>query len=318
MVCVETSMLAANGLPPLRGSASAILINDGQRLHLQHGPIDLIVDVKADNASRQKAFSAGVIAFDGLLESLVADLQVLREPSLKSACVASQCAASMIKATSELADYRLTPMAAVAGAVADHILGAMKRVANDKRILVNNGGDIAVHFGREQSCSIGIVTNPEVPTGLATIALLSDSGVGGVASSGWRGRSHSLGIADSVTVLAHNAASADALATAIANAVNVPGEHACIKRQSASELDDNTDLGDQFVTVQVDNLSKNLILEALANGRTVAEKLNSENKLLSVCMHLQGTSCIVGDNDMWLEGNSEACLLQNERHWRTQ
>ena len=31
----------------------------------------------------------------------------------------------------------------------------------------------------------------------------------GVATSGWRGRSHSLGIADSVTVVARNAAAAD-------------------------------------------------------------------------------------------------------------
>ena len=44
-----------------------------------------------------------------------------------------------------------------------------------------------------------------------TITLDSDMGLGGIATSGAHGRSFSLGVADSVTVLAKTAAMADAL-----------------------------------------------------------------------------------------------------------
>ena len=40
----------------------------------------------------------------------------------------------------------ITPMAAVAGAVADEILQAMRRAAPLARAYVNNGGDIALHL----------------------------------------------------------------------------------------------------------------------------------------------------------------------------
>ena len=64
----------------------------------------------------------------------------------------------------------------------------------------------------------------------------------GIATSGWRGRSFSLGIADAVTVLADRAAAADAAATIIANAVDLPG-HPAIVRVPACELAPDSDLG---------------------------------------------------------------------------
>jgi ApbE superfamily uncharacterized protein (UPF0280 family) len=67
-----------------------------------------------------------------------------------------------------------------------------------------------------------------------------------VATSGWRckgkgGRSFSFGIADAVTVLAGSAAAADAAATVIANAVDLPG-HGAITRRPASAIDPDSDL----------------------------------------------------------------------------
>ena len=56
----------------------------------------------------------------------------------------------------------------------------------------------------------------------------------GIATSGWRGRSFSLGIADAVTVLAATAAEADAAATVIANAVDLPGHPAIDTRAGAA------------------------------------------------------------------------------------
>ena len=87
----------------------------------------------------------------------------------------------------------------------------------------------------------------------------------GVATSGWRGRSFSLGIADAVTVLATNAAPADAAATLIANAVDLPG-HPAVTRVPARELAPDSDLGDRLVTQGVGPLSPREIAGALEAG----------------------------------------------------
>jgi uncharacterized protein len=86
--------------------------------------------------------------------------------------------------------------------------------------------------------------DPEDTEGLATDAQCEidfDIPVRGIATSGWRGRSFSRGIADSVTVLAKTAAMADAAATVIANAVNVV--HPGIVRRPACDIRDDSDWG---------------------------------------------------------------------------
>jgi ApbE superfamily uncharacterized protein (UPF0280 family) len=114
----------------------------------------------------------------------------------------------------------------------------------------------------------------------------ADMPVRGIATSGWRGRSFSLGIADSVTVLALTAAQADAAATVIANAVNITD--ARIQRQAASDLKDNSDLGDRLVTTQVPPLEPALVLRALQAGLKKAQSLRAAGLIFSaalVCQH---------------------------------
>jgi len=50
------------------------------RLHLQYGPIDVLIDVDADTRSILAAHQAAHAAFDGVLEALVNELAVLRSP----------------------------------------------------------------------------------------------------------------------------------------------------------------------------------------------------------------------------------------------
>ena len=94
------------------------------------------------------------------------------------------------------------------------------------RAQVNNGGDIALFLapGERLRCALA------VSGGMDHTTVWSDMPVRGIATSGWRGRSFSLGIADAVTVLAHSAAIADAAATMIANAVDLPGHPVIIRR----------------------------------------------------------------------------------------
>src|SRR5690606_38926436 len=102
------------------------------------------------------------------------------------------------------------------------------------------------------------------------VTIRTEGPVRGVATSGWRGRSFSLGIADAVTVLARTGAEADAAATLVANAVDLPG-HVAVTRRPARDLAPDSDLGDRPVTTGVGPLSPGEIGAALARGLAVAE-----------------------------------------------
>ena len=116
----------------------------GERLHLQHGPIDLVIGADGDRAA---AFEAARVAFDGVLEGLVAELDLLRHGGWADcppyAGPRGPVARRMVRAVARHEGF-VTPMAAVAGAVADHVLAAMLEGAGLRRAYVNNGGDIAL------------------------------------------------------------------------------------------------------------------------------------------------------------------------------
>jgi ApbE superfamily uncharacterized protein (UPF0280 family) len=173
-------------------------------------------------------------------------------------------------------------MAAVAGSVADEILEAMVAGRTLDKAYINNGGDIAIHLAPGHSLRAGIF----VQALDGTVSLTHDSPVRGVATSGWGGRSFSLGIADSATVLADNAATADAAATLIANAVNV--DHPAIERRPARELDPDSDLRDLPVTVAVGALPASAIDEALDRGAAEARRLRLCGLIDSAALSLAG------------------------------
>ena len=163
------------------------------------------------------------------------------------------------------------------------------------RAWVNNGGDIALHLAPGQSVRVGLYADlakldarqaagaPELDGRFEVAHALP---VRGVATSGWRGRSFSLGIADSVTVLARTAAEADAAATMIANAVTV--EDARIVRRPACALKDDSDLGEIPVTVQVPRLEPELVQQALASGVRRAHELRAAGLVWSCALVCQG------------------------------
>jgi hypothetical protein len=176
-------------------------------------------------------------------------------------------------------------MAAVAGSVADHLIDCYRR-PGVRRAYINNGGDIALHLQPGESWRAGVVGNPDVPALDAGLVVRADSGLRGIATSGWRGRSLSLGIADSVTVVARDAAAADAAATIIANHVDVAD--AAIERRPACEVRDQSDLGDLPVTVAVGALSPASINTALASGLACARGLVSRGLIGHALIGLAG------------------------------
>lgn len=256
--------------------AQAALLPDGRRLHLHHGPIDLIVEVIG--APREAAYARAVDRSETLLSGLVEELPALRRP-LERHAFADPVARRMARAVRPFAETFVTPMAAVAGAVADEVLAALVADADIPKAYVNNGGDIAFHLGPRQT-----VTSLS-PAG--DIEITENSPSRGLATSGWRGRSHSLGIADAVTVAAQTAAAADVAATLIANAVDLPG-HSAIHRVPASDLSPDSDLGGRLVTMGVAPLTSEETNSAIARGLVIAKDFVGRGLIHEAVLALNG------------------------------
>lgn len=266
----------------------------GRGLQLLHGPIDLVVRAEGEDRAVRAAYDRAVAVFEPVLADLVQELGFLRAPVGSVPYVPVGPVARRMQAAATGFDCFVTPMAAVAGAVADHILAAMLEADDLDRAIVNNGGDIAVHLRGDQRFLLGVSDYVRKGQHAGIITLAAKSGVGGVATSGWRGRSHSLGVADAVTVLAATAAEADVLATLIANAVDVPGSMR-IARSPASSLAPDSDLGARLVTVDVAPLTPREVAQALDAGAARAGHFVAAGRAISVFIALQGETRIIGD-----------------------
>jgi len=275
---------------------AARLLPDGRRLHLQDGPIDLIVQAWGAPDSVALAYRAARDDAALILDELCAELTLLRRPARPDdASLQGTVARRMQRAVAPYADAMfITPMAAVAGAVAEEVLGALCAAAPLARAYVNNGGDIALYLAPGEALSAGLVDRPDRPSLFGRVTLRAEDGVRGVATSGWRGRSHSLGIADAVTVLAKTAAAADAAATVIANAVDLPG-HPAVRRVPCARVDPDSDLGEIPVTRDVGPLAETEIRLALSRGLARAHQLAARNLIRAAALHLQGTTALAGD-----------------------
>ena len=191
------------------------------------------------------------------------------------------------------ADDFITPMAAVAGSVAEEILGSMLAAARLDRAYVNNGGDIALHLAGGEQFTVGLMDRPDRHGLMRTMVIDVDDPVRGIATSGRHGRSFSLGIADAVTVLAKTASQADAAATIIANAVDLPG-HPAIIRCPANELQPDSDLGTRLVTRDVGALGESEIDDALRAGVSRAQQLLAAGLIEGAALRLLGETAVVG------------------------
>lgn len=276
----------------MRRPPQARMLPDGRRLHLQDGPIDLVIEACGAAAEVRAAYAAAVARFTGLLDQLCEELVELRRAAAPGATgLRGAVAQRMHGAVAPYArEMFITPMAAVAGAVAEEILGAMVESAPLDRAYVNNGGDIALHLAPGERFCVGMIDRPDRPGAFGRATIASESPVRGIATSGWRGRSFSLGIADAVTVLAADAAAADAAATLIANAVDLPG-HPAVRRAPARDFDPQSDLGDRPVTRAVGALDAAEVEAALDAGRREAERLRRAGLIVAAAIHLQGETC---------------------------
>lgn len=278
------------------------MVQKDHRLHLQDGPIDLIIEVDSIKEIRENLYLSAKKRLNTVLRELVSELDLLKSPwEIGNPVPKGRIAKKMYLAVCDL-DVFVTPMIAVAGAVADEILEVMCTTVqksnyyfeNVQRMYVNNGGDLAFWLKSGSSFSAGVVDNIEKPELKTKVTLNYQSPVRGIATSGWRGRSLSLGIADAVTVLSKTAVEADVAATLIANDVNI--EFPGIEKLPASEVKDDSDLGMIPVTVDVPNLPDVQVAKALNRGAKTARKFISKGVIETAYLSLQKQNLIIQNN----------------------
>jgi len=262
-------------------------LSDGRRWHFHHGPIDLVLEAFGESRETQVAYEQAWDRFRDLLGNLVEEIQILRTAlGDRLPEVRGTTAGRMVTATWPHRGVFVTPMAAVAGAVADEVLEAMVAGRRLERAYVNNGGDIAIYLAPDQKLDTGIVTSAIAPYVDGAVTITSDMPVRGVATSGRSGRSFSLGVADAVTVLAGDAAAADVAATLIGNAIDV--DHPGVRRVPAVDLDPDSDLGDLLVTVGVGALDEASVAVALDRGVRRAEEMRRSGLIEAALLSLSG------------------------------
>lgn len=271
------------------------MLPDGRRLHLNDGPMDLIVEAFGAVREVEVAYRTASARFVTVLDELCSELSFLRRACSPEALWPQGAVARRMTAAAMpyAAQHFITPMAAVAGAVAEEILAAMVGAAELSSAYVNDGGDVALHLALGEKFVVGMVERPDRPSLLGTTMVHAADPVRGIATSGWRGRSFSLGIAEAVTVLADRAAAADAAATIIANAVDLPG-HPAIVRVPACDLAPDSDLGNRLVTQAVAELTVEELNHALEAGTQTAERLLKMGLIRSAALSLQGETRVVG------------------------
>ena len=271
---------------------------DGGRWHWSHGPIDIVAEAHGKPQAVAAAHEAAWQRFCSVLGELVLELPLLRQRVGAECLLRSPVARRMWQACAPFRAGFITPMAAVAGSVAQELIGFYNRPGIE-RAWLNNGGDIALHLAPGQSVRAGVFADlarfdlqdlDRIATD-GEFEVTADMPVRGVATSGWRGRSFSLGIADSVTVLAATAAEADAAATVIANAVDV--QDAGIHRRPANECKDDSDLGELPVTIGVDTLAPAQVRRALEAGAVRALELQQARLIVSAVLVCQGQYRVV-------------------------
>ncbi|MBP2637105.1 MAG: hypothetical protein H6Q72_3012 [Firmicutes bacterium] len=263
-------------------------------VRLDYGPMQMTISAEDDwGPMPQRARDAAQHAME-ILSELASYKVIAASPQQELPASENWPAVlrQMIDAVTGSGDRTLTPMAAVAGSIADltadwlHARGATK-------VLVNNGGDIAVRLTGSQTTTVGVA--PAIghnPT--HALVLAADNNIGGIATSGLGGRSFTKGIASAAVVAAARASLADACATSLGNATYI--DHPAVKVKLAEQLDPNTDIRGHKVVEEVGLLPTHVVEQALHNSWTQAVQLYKTGLIKGAAIFVQQRVVMIPEN----------------------
>jgi len=276
---------------------SCVRRNDTLNSHIQtlpngtilvdYGPMHMFISAFESKKPLIKLAEEGAHFAMGVLEDLAKFLSVIKKKSqvLEIEEDFPDVVRRMIEATKKMEETDLTPLAAVAGTTADVVADFMFSRGGTK-IIVDNGGDIAIRLREGEVARVGIKTEIDVKQPTYLISIDSTMGIGGVATSGLGGRSFTKGIASAATALSQTAAFSDAAATVIGNFTNV--EDPSIVRSLAEKIYPDTDIAGEWVTIKVGKLSQEKIGEALSRGLSKAYSICQRGLIHRALIAVQG------------------------------
>jgi uncharacterized protein len=259
---------------------------DEESVLVECGPMRLVIRAWKKKQPQLKQARQAAEASLSYLERIARHRSILSRPIPQiEELPEDELALGMVASTRAIGDADLTPMAAVAGTIADAVADRLFEQGMT-RVIVDNGGDIAVRLAEDEGVTVGV--RPQITSRHIShvIQLNCDHSSWGVTTSGVGGRSLTRGIASAVTVLATNASVADAAATAIANACFVKDDR--IIQVPAEKIDPNSDLPGIQVTSEVGLLSSEKVRSAIHSARQKADDLAEKGFIVGAFIALAG------------------------------
>lgn len=266
------------------------------RIFFEYGPISMSIEAWNNKKPlTEKCEEACTIAVQTLTD--ISNQLVLLKKSwvLTSGSKLYGAAKEMWYAVGCTQDPTLTPMAAVAGTIADRTADWLMEQEATK-VIVNNGGDIALRLSEGELVSVGVIPSLTNEKLINKLEIQQSYKVGGIATSGLGGRSFTRGIAEAVTVIAERCAQADACATLLANASFISSPS--VVQVAAKYLDPDTDIPEIPVTIKVDRLTDDEKTISLKNIGIEAENQIKKGNIYGAIVYLQGRHLILPEEFM--------------------
>lgn len=208
-------------------------INNLNRYHIMQGESDLLIFARQLDFGRVQKYLK--ICRDDILRVINQDKNFLTSlTSIEINSKMPEIVKDMVLATKH---YKVGPMAAVAGAIAQYLGRYIKKMSEE--VIIENGGDIYINTKSEKV--IKVYSKDKIYEDKLEIILKPDQKeVALCTSSGKLGHSKSFGNSDAVMIKANNAILADAAATAFANEIVSKKD---IKRVLSEAKDDKYIMG---------------------------------------------------------------------------
>ena len=262
----------------------------GGAVMVECGPMRLVIDARVGKVAQpQQALRAAEEAVR-FLEGMARSRPFLgRDYRKLLPRITDPLALRMIASVQAVGDEDLTPMAAVAGTIADAVADFLFE-RGMTRVLVDNGGDVAVRCCDGDPVAVGIRPKVESKSIAQVMVLGPERTAWGIATSGLGGRSLTRGVLEAATIVAADASLADAAATAVANASRV--QDPTVVRQLAETIDGYTDIAGLEVTAAVGPLSVAQKDLALCQALARAEELIKKNVIYGAYAAVQGQTAM--------------------------
>ncbi len=262
------------------------IVSNG-RVLVSYGPVELSIIAEIDGQGVTDLAILGAETVPKILKELAPYQQELKQcyPQIELKEDYPDIVKRMYRSVAKIGDPTFTPMAAVAGSVAGTIADMIYE-AGATKVIVNNGGDIAVRLQPGEMTKVGISPSIDSQHPTHYVTITGDSKIRGIASSGFGGRSFTKGFASVATVFSDDIGIADVAATLIGN--HTFTQTPKITQVFAEEIYPDTDLKGEKITVEVGDISFDTKKIALKNGLLTAEKLRNQELILGAVVFVQG------------------------------